>query len=1294
MAHVGPRVLTVLLALGALALSGCPVFGPRIEISPGSVSFGARGTDTNFTIRNSGGASTWELVEVTRENGDAPWVAAEVPWLAAAKYSGDIGRNQLARVLLFADRAGLAAGNYENSGVRVTVGRFSQVVPVSLAVEATLVASPSRISLRTGARAARFTIQNTGTSDASWSIRYIEGGGSADTAQPLPADMVVSPNPGTTSAGGSTSVLVTWTQDRSSFRLLVDSISGNPVVTFAIGSGIEGLTVTPEQLTLYVNELVEGSSGPEPVSALDITNSGLITRNWTMTIADLTDSTATVPISLTPNQAATLPGETTEVAAQVTDRQNVRLGSGNYEVTIRASEEEFITLPVVIEAVLLPVVEASDPPAPDSPRPEVSKLRLLDFGRDEVQDEFWVANVGPKGSKLFFKATVYTGDGTEEGEGEGEGETGSEVEPDDPEKPLIISVSPDRGDTNGEDQDFFPDNVRNYLIDGVQVLVTIDRSAMDEDVEYRKIILEAYNEDFTAPIAAVEPVEIEIRVERPPLQVEGAINRSRPPYMMRFAFLLRDTLGNAIPTLTKAERDRINFTVSEDGILLDLNEVSMQVNGPEKLKANIVLMLDFTGSMYYAGTADAANPLQPGEAINQMKQAAARFLDDLPAGYRVALMYYNDRQQLNRLIYPFTTDRAALKNALNDFSLPVYLHGTSEVWDALADAVSRLAAEDPPETLPFDDADIRAVVFVTDGQDNSSTEDASSVQQLAYDSRVRLYPVSYAPNSPVNLADMITSAAETGGHLYNAGNVRNLGAILGNLKGLVLEPQASPGPSQLAFDVVNGGTTTLTWTLSQEKAGSWISSIAPLGATLAPGARTRVTVTADAALAGTPPLHTVTGLLKITSNNGDGAVAVTGRLNNTYTAFESLTADLTDEPGRLWSELRNQIVLSYITPKQTESQYNIRVEYTQPDNTVITGSFEEDGIFYLGDVRTGQLSLATSGIVEDPDAVTLEDAVSAEAYLRADYVPRGVNQFRVRFLMKLPEEIPAAAVAAFNTDAKLSVELAQDGLLIPRDVFASTWRLVSEGDNRYLLVTAQDNVLPYGAFGDLLRLRVTGLAAFVDACLAGGVEPQFLVEMRADNDIYKKPATPSEPSRTVYFLYPSGPKAFDRPLFVTTASDIAGAARSVFDLVFPEIDPEADNAWDLDEDGLPDYLDPFINDDTRPGLLTFPSLINLSGGSVTVTMTNNRMDSFTWLDPAATPPLQPSMVIPPASTSLLGRFSFDFTGSAGTLAPGASTTFKINFNFAGLASGTYDASLLVKTDTFGEERTPVTLTVN
>jgi hypothetical protein len=131
-----------------------------------------------------------------------------------------------------------------------------------------------------------------------------------------------------------------------------------------------------------------------------------------------------------------------------------------------------------------------------------------------------------------------------------------------------------------------------------------------------------------------------------------------------------------------------------------------------------------------------------------------------------------------------------LKAGLQAFQVPIGENGASEVYDAVIDGCKRIENEDLG-TLSFDDADVRALIFISDGRDTSSFASLGECITEATDRRVRLFPIGFGQN--VNASPLIQMATETGGHYYAAPTVTDLVNLLqseagapGNPPGLVI----------------------------------------------------------------------------------------------------------------------------------------------------------------------------------------------------------------------------------------------------------------------------------------------------------------------------------------------------------------------------------------------------------------------------------------------------------------------------------------------------------------------------
>ena len=718
------------------------------------------------------------------------------------------------------------------------------------------------------------------------------------------------------------------------------------------------------EIGLAVSPLTVNMLDTEETATFVVSNTGTGAFTWGLQLFDPDDEDDPDTAISTPDWldfswpsggSTVAPGGETTVTITV-DRDTITEGIYGYLIEISSGE--------VVEQVALNVVEGLSPEIGVEPD-------VLDFGTTGTVLSFDVFNTGAVGSVLEFTLST--------------------------DRPDLIAIDlagdPPSGVSVGtEDSD-------NY--DRVAVPVTIIRSAMTGETDGGTITVEA---------DGLDPVEIIVNVEAAPLTFEGAQNRTRPPFILRFIFLLRDSLGETIDTTDEAVFAELQdaFTVYEDGEVLDPDESNIFVTSADNLRYNLILMLDFTGSMYNAGAGGGAE-------IDQMKTSAADFINDLfegdptkpPRSYRVAIMEYHERQQTSRIIHGFSTDPDSLTEALENFSLSEADHGASEVRDALVDACDRLAAEDAG-VISFDDADVRAVVFISDGRDTSSITGLGEIIDQAEEQRVRLYPIGFGEE--VNASDLVQMATETGGHYY-------------------------PAPTR----------TDLVSLLEQEEG-------APV--------------------------------------NSDGVIV---------------------------KELTRQIVLTYVSLFQDGSHtYLIKGEYDG-----VEGSFQRDGVFALGGVvRAGQISLRTAGI---------DSGGTAQLYVRTEYVPRGITEFRIRLL----------------TAEAYTLEIDPNGII-------SDWFLIDEGSGVYTALTTADNPLQYGYFGNLFLVNFTGLAP----------GSSYEVGFRGDNRVYL------DPGNTKFFQYPDD----------ITISDESSQASVVPLLESDGFDPDDPDAFDRDLDGVDDFEDLYPDD--------------------------------------------------------------------------------------------------------------------
>lgn len=500
-------------------------------------------------------------------------------------------------------------------------------------------------------------------------------------------------------------------------KIVVSSATATRQINVAMTvAGAPGLEVDPLTINFLNNQ---------ETASFSITNTGLGPLTWNVKLQDPNNSGSTIPfpnyLNVDPAAGLTQAGDSTEVTVEI-DRD--LLSAGVFGLILLIESNAGNTQVAVNITQGLSAAIGVEP-------------AVLDFGTTENTLSFDVFNTGQPGSVLNF--TLSTN------------------------RPELIFFNPALGTSIGTN------NPLNY--DRVPISVTIDRNKLKGSVDGGKITVSAIG---------IDPVDVVVNVEAAPLGFEGAENRSRPPFIMRFVFLMRDALGNAIDTTDPSVFSQLEtaFTIKEDNIPLDTDETNLFVTPADNLRYNVVLMLDYTGSMYNAGAGN-------GAVINQMVTASLDFIDDLPSSWRLALMEYHDRQQTQRLIHNFSTSKGSLKAGLQAFQVPVGENGASEVYDAVVDGCQRIENEDVG-SLPFDDADVRALIFISDGRDTSSISSLQECIDAATDRRVRLYPVGFGKN--VNAAPLIQMATQTGGHYYAAPNATALVNLLQSEGGLPGNP--------------------------------------------------------------------------------------------------------------------------------------------------------------------------------------------------------------------------------------------------------------------------------------------------------------------------------------------------------------------------------------------------------------------------------------------------------------------------------------------------------------------------
>ena len=328
------------------------------------------------------------------------------------------------------------------------------------------------------------------------------------------------------------------------------------------------------------------------------------------------------------------------------------------------------------------------------------------------------------------------------------------------------------------------------LKDWIGFSVSIDRSKLPNDSPSAEIVATAIDASTSLPIEDADgnPIEvtIEVKATAASLTIELPRPRLRIPSLIRFTMLMRNARYQAMPIpRSMLEELGDSFIISEKGTPLELEETNQFLSSGgsfsgsnNRLKTNVLILLDYSGSMFAAAQVAAEDgqlgsppPDDPLQFIYE--DCISELIDGLPDTYRIGLAYFNDRTPTSsspfRIVRPtlldpvFTRDKFELQSRLT--SITVIDHGGTELLPAIQGAALLFEQEDVAQDLiAFDDADVRALILVTDGRLTTPPGNIGEVEQVLVSLNTRLFAVGWGENV---IADpLIRLGTTTGGHFY------------------------------------------------------------------------------------------------------------------------------------------------------------------------------------------------------------------------------------------------------------------------------------------------------------------------------------------------------------------------------------------------------------------------------------------------------------------------------------------------------------------------------------------------
>lgn len=675
---------------------------PVLTVSPLALDFGSIQTNLTFNVQNTGG-------------GTLNWTATEAePWLTLTPANGATSSGGTTTVTATVNRAGLAADTF-TADITVSDGTATATVEVTMTVGDTqLIVTPTTLNFGTGFTTRIVSITNGGVGTVNWTI-------------PAPAEpwLTISPLAGSAATGEVDVVLVEI--DRSLLP------AGTISTTFNVNSNAGNIPVTVNAVVLI--PVIEVESGVlDTQTGLPLTNNngqpivelGALSPNATFTIRNAGNGNLNwnIDADLFPEWFTITPisgslAEGAEQVATVTVNRERPAGPYSQAVTIQSNAgNRLIEISMQVVGKIIIGVEPT----------------TLNLGLFDNVTSFSVANYGDPDTILSFQVTS--------------------------DRDWLFH-NPSTGFSIGLPT---PVPFKDYKV----IDVSIDRSELDGTGGTGSFFIFAVDENNEPlPFDLVEPKTVTVAVQAAPLTFEQANAQTRTPSITRFTFGMRDIAYQSFD-LDAATVPMNAFNIFEDDVPLEISETNQffanatAIGGHGKARTNVMLLLDFSGSMLASVSQlglGGANPLQTAYI-----QLLTPFLNALPPDVNVALMEFHDRGTPARLLSPFTQDRAATLAALAG-NLGITDFGSTNLFVAAAEAAQRLSGADGVFSQN-QNAEINALVMLTDGRVTTPPGELSDLQDILEALRVRAFTL--ALGGEINNQVLASMAAVSGGHHYSA----------------------------------------------------------------------------------------------------------------------------------------------------------------------------------------------------------------------------------------------------------------------------------------------------------------------------------------------------------------------------------------------------------------------------------------------------------------------------------------------------------------------------------------------
>jgi Ca-activated chloride channel family protein len=274
------------------------------------------------------------------------------------------------------------------------------------------------------------------------------------------------------------------------------------------------------------------------------------------------------------------------------------------------------------------------------------------------------------------------------------------------------------------------------------------------------------------PLVAIYPKEGSFWHDNPFIVMASATEAEQQAAQQFYDFLLTaesqqlamsQGFRPANPSVELASPISADFGVDPQGVQNTLEvpdaEVIVAIKdswSQNRKRADIVLVVDVSGSM-------------EGEKLQMVKAGLESFLLRILPEDRVGLVTFANEAEVVVEPEALSDNRIALQTAIQE----AFAEGGTALYDALVVAEEALRTLPPPE-----EERIRAIVLLSDGEDNESRITLDELEDTFYESGISIFPVAYGTDANMQALERIADFSRT---IVVQGSTGDIAQIFENL---------------------------------------------------------------------------------------------------------------------------------------------------------------------------------------------------------------------------------------------------------------------------------------------------------------------------------------------------------------------------------------------------------------------------------------------------------------------------------------------------------------------------------